>query len=394
MKQDIEEFARRYGAGLVRHIGTITRCPNVILVGEGQEVGSQRYEYLLRDQSECDLSIAALRELVSGTDLTDYLVFPGGFPLVPTLREIGAGKGSVHADINFVAPPQLEELCALGRKFATAILSTSSTLFLEAFEQDAFKVQHGLGKYADRILLKENRGGSRLFYAQASADSISTPAQTAPILHSVGVGDLFDAVFIALRETHGDGAALAYASFSAAEYASYFREADIERSVAAVLSVPANTINALGGVTLPWEARKSISIYLAAPDFDYVDTGPLDALAEALAYHNFSTHRPVREHGQVSADTPSSERRRIAGADLSLLAECSLLIAVILNNDPGTLIEIGIAYEKHIPVIVYDPFEQATNLMLTELPILVSSDLDQVISEVFIQAAKYQNGRN
>jgi len=43
---------------------------------------------------------------------------------------------------------------------------------------------------------------------------------------------------------------------------------------------------------------------------------------------------------------------------------------------------------------VYDPFEQATNLMLTELPILVSSDLDQVISEVFIQAAKYQNGRN
>ena len=38
-----------------------------------------------------------------------------------------------------------------------------------------------------------------------------------------------------------------------------------------------------------------------------------------------------------------------------------------------------------------NPFNRATNLMLTELPILVSPDLDKVVAEVFVQAAKINN---
>jgi nucleoside 2-deoxyribosyltransferase len=393
LREDIEDLAGLYGAAFVQCIGTITGCPNVMLVGEGLEVGPQRYEYLLRDQSECDFSTGALRELGSGAEFTDYLAFPGGFPLADTLKEIGARTADVHADVNFVPAQQLQDLSALKRRFASVMLSTSSGLFLDFFGRDPTKLQLKLSGYADSILLKENRGGSRLFYTQAASEAISTPAQTTPIMHSVGVGDVFDAVFVVQRRSHGDTAALAYASFAAAEYASCFRDSDVQQSIAAALSIDAHTIGALGGVVLPWEGRETVNIYLAAPDFDYVDTAPLDALAEALAYHNFTPRRPVREHGQVGADTPASERRRIAEADLDLLAECALLIAVLLHDDPGTLIEIGVAIEKHIPVIVYDPFKRASNIMLTELPVLVSSDLDQIVSEVFVQAAKLKNGR-
>lgn len=68
--------------------------------------------------------------------------------------------------------------------------------------------------------------------------------------------------------------------------------------------------------------------------------------------------------------------------------DCQVLVAVMLYDDPGTLIEIGIAVERGIPVIVYDPGSRADNLMLTQLPFLVSSDLDQVISVVFDCASR------
>jgi hypothetical protein len=59
-----------------------------------------------------------------------------------------------------------------------------------------------------------------------------------------------------------------------------------------------------------------------------------------------------------------------------------------LYEDPGTMIEIGMAIERRMPVIVYDPYRRAENLMLTQLPDRVSSDLDVVISAVFKYAAR------
>ena len=46
------------------------------------------------------------------------------------------------------------------------------------------------------------------------------------------------------------------------------------------------------------------------------------------------------------------------------------------------------AAQRQLPVIVYDPYQRANNCMLTELPTLVSHDLDVVISEVFNQYSK------
>ena len=47
------------------------------------------------------------------------------------------------------------------------------------------------------------------------------------------------------------------------------------------------------------------------------------------------------------------------------------------------LLRLGLAAANNIPTLVYDPFKIAKNCMLTELPNLVSSDLDEIIAEVF-----------
>jgi hypothetical protein len=63
----------------------------------------------------------------------------------------------------------------------------------------------------------------------------------------------------------------------------------------------------------------------------------------------------------------------------------------MLYDDPGTLIEIGLALERNMPTLVYDPYGRASNLMLTQLPNVVSSDLDEVIAGVFTLASKVLN---
>jgi nucleoside 2-deoxyribosyltransferase len=392
LKADAEKFASGYGASDIRQIGTISRCPNVVVVGEGKEVGNQRYDYILRELSDCELKLAALEEMICASTFTDFLLFPGNFPLRPVLELIGRTKADVFADINFV-DHGLSELSALGRKFSSLILSTSSDLFLNNLDGDPLRLTPHFGRFTDTVLLKENRGGSRLFQS-GSSDWIGVPAQPCPVMHSVGVGDVFDTVFVTQQRLHEVRAALAYASFVAAEYASHFEPSELRDSMAAVFEIPPNDIQHFAGVFLPWEVRKKINIYLAAPDFDYVNTTPITTLYDALVYHNFSPRRPIKENGQASANSTATEKRRLAEADLSLLAECNLLIAVLLYDDPGTLIEVGIALERKIPVIVFDPYARADNLMLTTLPDFVSRDLDSVIVEVFKQAARINDGHS
>ena len=89
-----------------------------------------------------------------------------------------------------------------------------------------------------------------------------------------------------------------------------------------------------------------------------------------------------------------ARKQELVSRDLDLLNECSMVVGVLLYDDPGTLIEIGYAKAKNIPTLVYDPYHIASNCMLTELPDLVSSDLDEIITEVFIQGAKiWEDGK-
>jgi len=110
----------------------------------------------------------------------------------------------------------------------------------------------------------------------------------------------------------------------------------------------------------------------------------IDEVEEALIYHNFSPRRPILENGQASLQSRKSEKQKLLNSDLELLYMCQILIVVLLFDDPGTYIELGIAIEKSMPTLVYDPYSKAKNLFLTEIPNFTSDDLDEIINQVFI----------
>lgn len=383
LSADIDKYARHHGADEVRQVGVVTGAPNVILINDATEAGNQGYELLLREHQKTQLQLAVLREIAGNSHVTDVFVFPGGFDLSAVLRVFRKSKARIHIDLAY-GVKRIEELKALGRSFDVISVSTSSDLFLKQYAGQVEELYSALLKsFSNSVLFKENRGGARLFKSDSSLP-LRAPAQLRPVVHSVGVGDCYDVVFGLQRRTFSDESSLAYASYIAAEYAATTFPDDFKREVKRALALPAEVITALDGVSLPWEDRPLRQIYIAAPDFDFMDTAPIDSVCAALRYHNFRPRLPVREHGQMGADATTGEKIDLCTADLALMDECHMLVAVLISNDPGTLIEIGLAVQRGMQVVVYDPYERAENLMLTQLPELVSSSLESVISQVFL----------
>jgi hypothetical protein len=155
---------------------------------------------------------------------------------------------------------------------------------------------------------------------------------------------------------------LSYASAIAAEYASTTVPEIFRDMTQQWLAIPEDEIVGLAGTSLPWEIRPSLHVYIAAPDFAHVDRRPIEDAVASLKYHNFVPRLPVREHGQMGLNATVQRRQSLCEADLRLLDECKLMLAVLLYDDPGTLIEIGIAVERGIPVIVFDPYGRAETL--------------------------------
>lgn len=385
LDSNVETYAESLGAGAVRRIGRVVGAPNVVIVKEPTEAGPQGYEMLMRDSYRCELLTAdAISDLVS-PETTDILILTGSYPLGPVLDALALTSCRLHIDIaNNLT--DLSALQRLGRPVDTLITSTSSPLFQGPFDGDVGAMREAALNVAARFLFKENRGGSRLFTGRDD-DPNHVGAQLRPVVHSVGVGDCFDAVFTGLESDGDVGHALRIASWTAAEYAATTFVDDFKMNVQRTLALPPEELEGYPGVSLSWEDRPQTNVYVAAPDFDYRDTTLIDAVADALRYHNFTPRLPVRENGQAKPGDPERRRRELFGSDVDMLGECQILLAVLLDGDPGTLVEIGLAAGTGRPVVVYDPHGLAENLMLAYLPSLVSPSLDEVISEVFRLAA-------
>lgn len=362
-------------------LGNITGAPNIFLIEDVKETGDQGYDFLLRDELIISYDEENLKKLFE-KQFDETLVISGSFNLLELLPFL---KGNVHLDIaNNISTFSL--LKDLNNKLSTIIVSTSSEIFKKYYEDiDSFALH--FKDYAQKLILKENRGGSR--FVDLKTKKVDTiPAQTRKIAHSVGVGDVYDAVYVSFYNSMELIQTLTLASWISAEYASTTFPDDFKNNAKRIKNSPILDLVNMGGVTLPWDLRKGINIYVAAPDFDFVDDYHIRALADSLKYHNFSPRMPIKENGQMENNASKKRKQELFLKDIRLISECSMLIAVLLYDDPGTLIEIGLASGNNIPVIVYDPFQRATNCMLTELPLLVTNDLDEIIAEVFIESAK------
>lgn len=379
----INDYLIHHGCTKVIKLGNVIGAPNVFLIDEPKEIGDQGYEFLLREELRLQYDEEALRNISSN--------FYGGFLVISGNFDLGKVVNVLNYPVHLDLANNVENIKILGnlsKKLGTIFLSTSSDIFKQNYNGNFTTFLNGFSPYTDELILKENRGGSR-GYNFREEKTFKAGAQPRQISHSVGVGDAFDVAYLSPQFYGEDNAKkITRASWIAAEYAVTSFPDDFKRGVTRVLMSDIDDLLKMPSVVVPWETRPSLNIYIAAPDFTFVNTAQIDQLENALNYHNFTPHRPVKENGQMEKDASKQRKKELMNRDLELMDECFLMIAVMLYDDPGTLIEIGYAKAKEIPVIVYDPYKSASNCMLTELPDMLSSDLDEVITEVFILGAK------
>jgi nucleoside 2-deoxyribosyltransferase len=377
LDSEAENMAKAHGLSRATKIGNILGTPNVMLIAEPTEAGSQGYEHLLSEHSQFTFEEAQFAAFQ--TDNLDVLIICGNFDVAPILQALSRTSARVHLDVGG-GPMQLETLLCFGRPLSTLFLSTSSNCFESIAGNLPDNLNRMAGQIAERVILKENRGGARLV---TTKEVIEVGSQRRDIVHSVGVGDVFDVVYTLMNRGAGDEPALSYASWIAAEYASTTFPDDFKRETQRTLKLSSEVITSLSGIRLRWEDRPAHQIYVAAPDFDYADRRPIDRLVDCLRYHNFTARLPIRENGQASDKMTAAQKKALYLKDIELLEQCELLIAVNVFNDPGTLIEIGIAHAKGISVLVYDPENRATNVMLVNAPQLVTDSLDKIVTATF-----------
>lgn len=360
-------------------LGRIIGAPNVILVFDATEIDNQEYEELLRDEKSI-----ALEEGIGPDDFasfTDALVFPGKYDLREICRKL-PNSIKLHIDVAYDVQ-NADDLLSLPQKTSSIFLSTSSELFTK-IATDGFQatIGHFKALSPQALILKENRGGCRLHtYSDNKTEEI--PAQLGTTVNSVGVGDVFDASYVANLARGGPSEAAWRASLTSSAYAQTTEPDTLQTYVRRDMKLPLPQLRDLGGTSLPWESRSEFAIYLAAPDFSNVDRRAIDRAISALKYHNFAVRRPVIENGELP---PNSDRIDVAATyqkDVELLNASSLVFAIPTGRDPGTLVEIGIAISNSIPVVVYDPDNECANTMVIGGSDCYSQDLDACLNATF-----------
>lgn len=357
-------------------LGDVVGAPNVMLIDDVTEASHQGYDNLMRDLKTVQFHYPLPKLNV----YQKIVIFPGKFDINKL-----AGAFAEDARLSFDIAYDIEDLPSLemfiGRLDAITI-STSSSLFLKLGKTDVVGLLDAIKMLSpDVFLLKENRGGSRLF--DMRTDNVEEiPAMLGNTVNSVGVGDVFSSVMVGL--SHKGWVEAAWRGCQAASvYAQSTFPDDIKRDVQRGFRLSLEVLQALGGTVIPWHDRRSYSIYLAGPDFSYVDKQELDRAVESLTYHNFRVRRPVLETGELERPATESDLRRTYLMDRQLLKECDAVFAVPVNRDPGTLVEIGMAIEMGKPVITYDPRRENENTMVVAGSSGYSADLDVCLNCTF-----------
>lgn len=373
---DIKNYLNMHGCSNFSKIGEIRRSPGVILIGEAKETGNQKYSLLMSDSMESHVYTIPPIE-----DSTDIIVFPGNYDLLRILEGLkNIEDKRLHIDIanGVESINNLNNMYENGIKFDTIFNSTSHHITDAPDNLINLFLNEDMQDLTQNYILKENRGGGRLI---ANNSVFTYPAFPRYIEHSVGVGDAFDIYYISMISTEKN-LRLRRSSLLASEYATTNFPDDLRSSITKLLQ-NISAYDHLEGITLHYESRASINIYVAGPDFDWIDTRHIREVENSLKYHNFNPLLPIKLNGQIDDFTDHAAISRTFSSDIDLIKSSHILLAVILNDDHGTLIEIGYAVGIGIPVIVYDPYRIARNPMLTELPVKVSDNLDEIIMEVF-----------
>jgi nucleoside 2-deoxyribosyltransferase len=376
LADSVQNYFRELGCSHLTVLGEVRGSPNVILIADPTEVSDQRYDTLLRDEKTVEL--VALHGRFD--DIEDALIFPGKFSLGEVCSMLPS-HCRLHIDVGYdVETPDL--LAGLQQPIRTIFISTSSPLFL-SLESQSLEEASALFAESnpDYFILKENRGGARLLKKREGRIE-ALPAQLGSTANSVGVGDVFAATFVAYSDSDPIEAAWR-ATYSSSAYSQTTCPDLFKRYVERDERLSLDEMRALGGTLLPWHMRPTFEIYLAAPDFAGSDRNAIERALQALRYHNFQVRRPIAENGELPMNADNAAVRTTYKNDYDLLKRCELVFAIPTARDPGTLVEIGLAIEAGIPVVVYDPTGDSKNTMVVAGSAVYSNDLDACLNGAF-----------
>lgn len=312
------------------------------------------------------------------------LIFPGSYDLEKGTSWL-SNSASLIVDVAYDVE-NFEHL-KVGRQLSAILISTSSELFTDVYGGQIEALKSAVMNIgASALVFKENRGGSRLYDFQNRAE-IPLYAQHGETANSVGVGDVFASSFLVHIEK-GLEVAGYRATAAATAYSRTTYPDDFKTQLNRYSKLSISELRELGGVHLPWEARRKFDIYLAAPDFSYQDNPEIDRALESLEYHNFRIRRPVVENGELPTGSTFGDLRKTFHADFDLLKGCAIVFAIPNSRDAGTLVEMGMAMSLGIPVITFDPRKDAANTMVIAGSKTYSQSLDTCLNSVFTEISK------
>lgn len=379
LEKDIQKFSEILKAKKAYCLGVIDRAPNIMLIGKSDESGSQLYDNILCKQAVF-IEKKEIKEILFEFSPTDVVLFPGRYDNKKFVNELSNYTGKIHIDMNYDCD-DIKEL--RGISIETVFLSTSSIAYKDYFEESSYEqlVTCFKEKNVGHLVIKENRGGSWA-YEFASNRSYEAPAYNVDAIHSVGVGDVYNMAYLRVADSMDIEKRMIFASWIAAAYAQTFDHQKYKENTELICEKREEFLQ-IKGVRVPWTKRQCYQIYMAAPDFNYVDTKKLDELVNALTYHNFVPRLPIRENGQVNVDSSLDEEYQIFAKDIELLQECKLMIATLLYNDQGTLVEIGNYHAEKKPIILYDPYKKLNNMFLKNVCTSYCQTVSEVIDAIF-----------
>ncbi|API50669.1 sugar kinase [Rhizobium leguminosarum] len=362
-------------------LGEVMGAPNVIVIGDATEVSHQGYQDLLREEKAVEIQDVANSLRI----YKEVLVFPGSFDLA-SVKGFFSHEARYSFDIAYDAE-DFSVLEGFVGHINAVIISTSSPLFLSKGSDDIEPMLEDVRRLDPEVfLLKENRGGSRIFNIR-TGESDHVPAQLSSTVNSVGVGDVYSAVMVGFGAGQWKEAAWRGA-MAATAYSQTTYPDDFQRDVLRNRKLSFEELRDLGGTVLPWHARPHFPLYLAAPDFSYVEKPEVDRAVDALHYHNFVVRRPIEENGELPLGSDPALLQHTFRSDIALLDECKAVFAVPLARDPGTLVEMGIAIARDQPVITFDPRNENNNTMVSGGSATYSNDLDTCLNGLFVAISK------
>lgn len=192
------------------------------------------------------------------------------------------------------------------------------------------------------VVVKQGAKGATIF---DDCSHSSIPAYRSDTVFKIGSGDIFSAVFA----HHWAERNLPPAE--AADLAS--------RSVAAYVSSRDLQVSRLAFQAEPVAARNETPrVYLAGPFFSIGQRWLVEEARAALLALGANVFSPLHELG-IGGDPHT-----IAEADLKGLQQCSAVLALVDDEDLGTVFEVGYARSRNIPVIAFTETPRSEDLFM------------------------------